>query len=79
MTSENDTDIPRDAAAGVTCLMCEIPHEICFDKIGWLRWRSGEHIQQAMPYLTSDEREILISKICGRCYDMMAAGGDEDE
>jgi hypothetical protein len=79
MTNENETDVPRNAATIVTCMLCQIPHEVCFEKTGWMRWRSGEHIQVAMPYLNSNEREILISRICGRCFDHMHEGGDDDE
>ena len=32
-------------------------------------WKEGKLIQDALPYLDSDEREILISKTCGDCFD----------
>lgn len=35
----------------------------------YVAWKRGALIQEAMPYLTADEREILISQICGECYD----------
>jgi hypothetical protein len=35
------------------------------------RWRDGELIQNAMPYLSADERELLISGTCGTCFDKM--------
>jgi len=28
-----------------------------------------KYIQDAMPYLSDSEREILISKTCGECFD----------
>jgi len=37
-------------------------------------WEQGELIQNAMPYLSADEREIMISGICGTCFDNMFAG-----
>ena len=40
-------------------------------------WQNGELIQNAMPYLSSDEREILISERCGPCFDK-ASAEDED-
>ena len=39
-------------------------------------WREGKHIQHAMPYLSADQRELLISGTCGDCCDEMF-GGDE--
>lgn len=37
----------------------------------WNRWQGGELIQRCFPQLTPDEREILISGICGDCFDKM--------
>ena len=37
-------------------------------------WQNGTLIQDAMPYLSADDREILISGICGECFDNMFAG-----
>ena len=34
-------------------------------------WENGELIQNAMPYLSADERELLISGTCGTCFDNM--------
>jgi len=39
-------------------------------------WREGKYIQNAMPYLSADEREILVSGICGDCFDKMFGGGE---
>ena len=34
-------------------------------------WENGKLIQDVMPYLSADEREVLISGICGPCFDKM--------
>ena len=34
----------------------------------------GMLIQDAFPYLSADEREMLISGICPKCWDMMFSG-----
>ena len=31
-------------------------------------WENGKLIQVAFPYLSSDERELLISGTCGSCF-----------
>jgi hypothetical protein len=31
-------------------------------------WKLGEMIQDAMPYLSSAERELLISRTCDDCW-----------
>src|SRR5690349_10756737 len=37
------------------------------------RWRGGALIQDAMPNLSPDEREVLISGFCGKCFDEITA------
>jgi hypothetical protein len=32
------------------------------------KWMDGALIQDAMPYLNPDERELLISRICPTCW-----------
>ena len=32
------------------------------------KWENGELIQIAFPYLTSNERETLITGICDNCF-----------
>ena len=39
-------------------------------------WQDGELAQVAFPYLSADEREMLISGICPTCWDRMF-GGEE--
>ena len=31
-------------------------------------WRDGELIQNAMPYLDADQREMFISGVCDSCW-----------
>ena len=41
-------------------------------------WQNGEHAQDAFPYLSASERELLISGICPSCWDNMFPP-EEDE
>jgi len=34
-------------------------------------WRNGTLIQDAMPYLNAEQRELLISKTCDKCWNLM--------
>lgn len=36
-----------------------------------------KHIQDAMPSVSDDNRELLISGFCGPCFDKLMFGGDE--
>lgn len=53
----------------IPCIDCEqvVVIEAPFD--GLARLRAGMCIQEALPTLTADEREIMISQICGSCFD----------
>jgi hypothetical protein len=42
------------------------------------RWKQGELIQNALPYLTDAERELFLSGICGPCFDRMFREDIED-
>ena len=53
------------------CVSCKDTHVLMVNKNDLKRWESGARIQDAMPYLTPDERELLISGICGKCFDRM--------
>ena len=41
--------------------------------------RHEEYIQDALPYLTAGERELILSKTCDDCYNKMFELEDNDE
>lgn len=53
------------------CPFCGKGHEIEVNEIDYLDWQDGEHAQNAFPYLSANEREMLISGICPDCWDKM--------
>lgn len=63
----------------VKCWNCEVSREITTTAAGWKAWRSGELIQDAMPEVSADDRELLISGTCGKCFDEMFPEIPEDE
>jgi hypothetical protein len=44
-----------------------------------LAYKSGELIQRAMPYLSTDQRELIISGIPGHIYDAITHMDEEPE
>jgi hypothetical protein len=60
----------------VTCMMCKRTETINANWTDYQAWLGGKLIQDALPYLTPDERELLMSRICGRCFDYLY--GEED-
>ena len=59
------------ASAMVACKFCDHAQEIRFVRADYERWRAGSLIQNAMPYLTPSEREMMITQTCNSCWENM--------
>lgn len=69
-------------ATTVVAVQCRMCHEVHFIDVpidGFVAWQSGELIQDALPELSADQRELLISGTCGMCWSDMFGSSDEDE
>lgn len=53
------------------CTGCNVRVSLKIPSRQWHSWKDGTHIQIAMPQLSDEEREILISGVCGTCFDEM--------
>jgi len=62
---------PRNMRLAMSCLKCGDIVRIDVNAYDLEKWFQGEYIQDAMPYLNADEREILISGYCGPCFDVL--------
>ena len=60
----------------IKCKTCGTGVEIECDPNDWVAWYEGKLIQDAMPYLTVDQREVLISGMCGVCFDNLFSEGE---
>ena len=63
---------------GFSCQDCGKVVELELSQEQIDRYNSGVLAQNAFPHLTPDEREIIISGICGECFDNMFARAEED-
>lgn len=59
------------------CPMCAEADQVHTKKDDYDRWRSGQLIQEAMPYLSIHEREQLQTGICGPCWDLYMVPSDD--
>ena len=67
-----------DKIIKVTCKMCGTSHEVACKNKDYSAWKDGDgYIQDLMPYLTADQRELLISGNCGSCFDKMFPSGED--
>jgi hypothetical protein len=60
----------------IKCRICKKDQNIIVDEVNYRKWKAtrdaglpGNHIQNVLPELTPDEREMLITQTCGTCFD----------
>lgn len=65
----------------IQCEVCRSFHTVKVNREDYKSWQGGVKIQEAMPYLTKSESELIISEMCEKCYlEMMNFGiGGSDE
>lgn len=55
----------------VICRECSKRYEFEISREDYYDWKAGKYVQDAFPYLTDDQRELLVSQTCGPCFDEM--------
>lgn len=62
----------------INCIECGDPMDIPVTADDYLAWIRGDKlIQQAMPSLTLNQREALISGLCPACFEIATAIPEE--
>lgn len=70
-------DLP-DRLLSIVCRFCGKQYDLKVRLKDVTDWRGGKYIQEAFPYLSAAERELLISKTCNSCFDKMFKEVDEE-
>ena len=68
-----------DCTVVTCCPFCGKAHEIAVNEMDYLDWQDGKLAQDAFPYLSASDREMLISGICSSCWSGMFGTGEEEE
>lgn len=63
----------------VQCRMCGTWHSLTVSESDYYAWLDGEYVQNAFPYLSPDERELLISHTCANCWASLFPPEEEEE
>lgn len=59
----------------VKCKFCGSIERIVCKLQDYKQWKNRKaHIQDVMNYLSSNQRELLISGVCGECFDAINEG-----
>ena len=61
----------KEVCVFTTCPFCGRENEVEVNHMDYLDWQNGELVQDAFPYLSANEREMLISGCCPRCWSKM--------
>ena len=61
----------REWKITVKCQRCGTSHNLLVNMNDMIAWKAGKYIQDAMPYLSVGDRELLISGTCDPCFDKM--------
>lgn len=55
----------------VCCRVCKNILCLSVDEKGFDSWQNGKTIQNALPELSAEDRELLISKTCEKCWNQL--------
>ena len=63
----------------IKCTICRQWQTVEVDPEQFKAWNSGVLIQKAFPDMSADDRELLRSQTCAKCYNAMFADDELDE
>lgn len=56
----------------IKCVYCQLEHIVLANKSDVFEWLAGtKYIQEALPYLSASDRELMISNTCDTCWKAM--------
>jgi hypothetical protein len=67
----NKGQIMETVSFTIACRMCREVYCVEVDAVGYEQWKAGELIQNALPELSAEVRELLISKTCDSCWNQL--------
>jgi hypothetical protein len=73
----NKGQIMETVIVPAACRMCREVYCVEVDAVGYQQWRAGELIQNALPELSTEERELLKGT-CEDCWNKLFPENDEE-
>lgn len=61
----------REIEVMTSCPFCGHADSVFVNEADYWDWQDGTRAQDAFPYLSADDRELLISGICYQCWHKM--------
>ena len=69
----------RNLTVANRCPMCGKVHTVNVNDVDFQRWQAGVSIQNAFPYLSAEEKEIIMTGICPKCWNSMFLIEEEED
>ena len=69
----------KEVCIVTVCPFCGHGNEVEVNEMDYWDWQDGMLAQEAFPYLSPEEREMLISGICPTCWEKTFADEEEPE
>ena len=70
----------RTDSCDIQCQFCGVTYSMLYNRKDMVDWLSGsKFIQDAMPYLSDNERELFISGTCGDCFTKLFSRVDSED
>ena len=74
------SSVEHDRKMICQCRMCQQYHVILVAENDFTAWKEGKFVQDAFPYLSKEDRELLVSQTCNRCwYEMFGDCCEQEE
>lgn len=69
----------KEVTVVTRCPMCGRGNFIEVNEDDYDDWSDGANVQTAFPYLSANEREMLVSGICPKCWSNMLPPEPEED
>lgn len=60
------------------CAKCGLEKAILIEVWDYSEWVQGKSIQNAMPYISPADRELILSATCGSCFKVEVSPEEDD-
>jgi hypothetical protein len=70
---------PLDLQLELECMYCNYKEVITVAEADYIAWHNGRLIQNAFPYLTDGQRELMISNTCDDCWNRLFPHTDDED
>lgn len=55
----------------MSCISCQNVSIMILAKESYMKWKKEVYVQQAFPYLSADQREMIINGMHPECFDKL--------